>query len=124
MAFFMGPRPPTRGVDMFRTMHCASVGTELSNAAAAWTFDARQTPRDAENNVLDSSANQNCIALTGSERAGRDPPQRGQGVVFFCQGPLVVPFKNDGVLSGRLEVQGVCLRTELGFQDCRNEPVF
>ena len=37
----MGPRPPERGVDMFRNRYCASVTTELSNALAVWTCDSR-----------------------------------------------------------------------------------
>ncbi len=35
-ACFTSPRPPARGVDMLRNTWSASVGTELSNAPAAW----------------------------------------------------------------------------------------
>jgi len=38
--YFTNPRPPERGVDMFRNTWCASVTTELSNATAAWTCDS------------------------------------------------------------------------------------
>src|SRR6266436_9396808 len=112
-ACFTTPRPPGRGVDMFRNTWCASVRTELSNAPAAWTCDLWEPPSDTETNVPDSSANQSCILLTGSEPARGGSLQRGQGVIFFCHCPRVVPFKNCRVVSGRLEVPGVCLRMEL-----------
>ena len=40
-ACFTSPRPPARGVDMLRNTWCASVGTELSNAPAAWARENR-----------------------------------------------------------------------------------
>ena len=120
-----GPKPPGRGVDMFRNTWCASVRTELSNAPAAWTYDSRETPPHAETNVLDSSANQSCIPPSVCESVREVLSQRGQGIVFFCDCLRVAVFNNDRVVSGRLKVSGVCLRTELSdFCNFMDELVF
>ncbi len=121
----MGPRPPGRGVDMVRNTWRASVTTELSNALVAWTRDSREILSDIETKLPDSSANQSCTPLTGSEPARGGSPTVGPGGIFFCRCPRVVTFKKDRVVSESLEVQGVCLRTELtDFLDCIHEPVF
>ncbi len=110
---------------MFRNTWCASVKTELSNAPAAWTCDSSETPPHAETNVLDSSANQSCIPPSVCEPVREVLPQRGQGIVFFCHCLRVAVFNNDRVVSGRLEVSGVCLRAELSdFCNFMDEPVF
>jgi hypothetical protein len=110
---------------MFRNSWCASVTTEPLNAPAARTCDSRETPSHAETDVLDSSANQNCIPPSECESAREILAQRSQGVVFFCHGLGVAVFKNDRVVSETLEVSAVCLRTELSdFCNFIDEPVF
>jgi len=124
-ACFTSPRPPERGVDMFRNSWCASVTTELSNAPAAWTCDSRETPPHAGTKALDSSANQSCVPPSVCESAREVLPQRGRGMVFFCHCLRVAVFNNDRVVNGRLEVLAVCLRTELSdFCNFIDEPVF
>src|SRR5713226_1471193 len=108
-ACFTGPRPPGRGVDMFRNTWCASVKTELSNAPAAWTCDSRETPSHSETKVPDSSASQSSIPVTGSEPPRGGSPQRGPGVIFFCQCPRLLPFNTHGLADGRLAREGICL---------------
>ncbi len=110
---------------MFRNSWCASVTTELSNAPAAWTCDSSETPSHAETDVLDSSANQNCIPPSMCESAREVLAQHSQGVVFFCHCMRVAVFNNDRVVSGRLEVSGVRLRTEMPeFSSYIDEPIF
>src|SRR5713226_7574332 len=101
-ACFTSPRPPGRGVDMFRNTWCASVRTELSIAPAAWTCDSRETPSHTETNVLDSSANQSCIPVIASEPVRGHSPRRGPGVIFFCHCPRLLPFRTHGIADGRL----------------------
>ncbi len=106
MAFFMGLRPPTRGVDMFRTIHCASVGTELSNAPAAWTCDSGDTLSDT--NLLDSCASRCRILLGGFKSSRKISSQAVPGVILFCDCPRLLPFSTHGIAEGRLAWEGIC----------------
>src|SRR5205809_1267849 len=86
-ACFTSPRPPERGVDMFRNSWRASVETELLNAPAAWTCDSRETLSETRTNMLDFSANHSCIPPCGCESRREGLPQHAPGAVFFCRSP-------------------------------------
>ncbi len=94
---------------MFGNTWCASVGTELSNAPAAWTCDSGENPSHTEINALDSSANQSCIPLMASEPVRGHSPQRGLGIIFFCHCPRLLPFRTRDIAAGRLAREGICL---------------
>src|SRR5260370_41573424 len=90
-ACFTSPRPPARGVDMFRNTWCASVKTELSNALAAWSYDSMETPSETRTSVLDFSANYSCIAPCGCGYRHEGLPQQALGENFSMRGPRVAP---------------------------------
>ncbi len=86
-ACFTSPRPPERGVDMFRNAWCASVETELSNAPAAWTCDSSETLSETRTSMLDFPANHSCIPPCGCGSRREGLPQHAPGAVFFCRFP-------------------------------------
>src|SRR5438270_12765895 len=57
---YTNPRPPERGVAMFRNSWRAFVTTEMSNAPAAWACDSDATL--SHSNLLDSCARRYCIS--------------------------------------------------------------
>src|SRR6266436_264572 len=86
-ACFTSPRPPERGVDMFRNTWCASVKSELSIAPAAWTCDSRETLSETRTNMLDFPANHSCIPPCGCGSPREGLPQHALGAIFFCRCP-------------------------------------
>src|SRR6266566_1977643 len=108
-ACFTGPRPPGRGVDMFRNTWCASARTELSNAPAAWTCDSRETLSETRTSMLDLSANHSCIPPCGCGSRWKDLPQHALGVIIFCRCPRPLPFNAHGLADGRLAREGIYL---------------
>jgi hypothetical protein len=72
---------------MFRNTWCASVGTELSNALAAWTCDSRETLSETRTNMLDFSAIHICVPPRGCGSRREGMPQHAQGTMFFCRCP-------------------------------------
>src|SRR5260370_38114955 len=88
-ACFAGPRPPGRGVDMFRNTWCASVTTELSNAPAAWTCDLGDTL--SETDLLDSFVSRCCIPPGEPRSSSKGPSHHAPGGTLFCHYSLQFP---------------------------------
>lgn len=109
----MAPRPPARGVDMFRNTSCATERTELSNALAVWTCDLSGTQCYVEPKVHDSFRNETPMRSFGYEPTHRRSPEPRYDAIFFSHFPRVVALKNEKVVSRGPEMPEVCLRTEL-----------
>src|SRR5260370_1105133 len=112
-ACFTSPRPPVRGVDMFRNTWCASVGTELSNAPAAWTCDSRETLSETRTNMLDFSANRSCILQCGCGSRREAVPQHAPGAIFFCRCPRMAASIENKSAERRLAGEGTGLMSNL-----------
>src|SRR5260370_24999551 len=106
-ACFAGPRPPGRGVDMFRNTWCASVTTELSNAPAAWTCDSRETLSEITAEMPDFAVNHSCIPPRESRREG--PEQRAPGLILFCHCPQVAALLKNKSTERRMVGEGIHL---------------
>src|SRR5260370_2052410 len=108
-ACFTSPRPPERGVDMFRNAWCASVTTELSNAPAAWTCDSRETLPETRTSVLDFSANHSCIPPCGFGPPHEGLTQHAPRVIFFCRCPRTAASMENKSAERRLAGEGIGL---------------
>src|SRR5258708_1979312 len=112
-ACFTSPRPPERGVDMFRNSCCASVTTELSNAPAAWTCDSRETLSETRTSRLDFSSNHSCIPPCGCWSRREGQPQRGPGAMFFCRCPRIAASIENKSTERSLAGEGIDLMSNL-----------
>ena len=112
-ADFTGPRPPGRGVDMFRNTWSASVTTELSNAPAAWTCDSRETLSETRTNMRDFSANHSCIPPCGCGSRREGLSQNAPGALFFCRCPRTVASMANKSGERSLAGEGIDLMSKL-----------
>ena|SRR5882762_1590226 len=105
------PRPPVRGVDMFRITWCASVGTELSNAQAAWTFDSMGPPFE-----IAPFAYARClehVPVSPSKPASGMSAQHVGGPIVVCQYPRVAIYGNNRSSQKKTDVQRSCFPIDL-----------
>src|SRR5260370_21050175 len=112
-AGFTSPRPPERGVDMFGNTWSASVGTELSNALAAWTCDSRETLSETRTSMLDFSANHSCIPPCGCGSRREGLPQNALGAIFFFRWTRMVGATENKSAERSLAGEGVDLISNL-----------
>src|SRR5713226_155850 len=112
-ACFTSPRPPGRGVDMFRNTWCASVRTELSIAPAAWTCDLSETLSETRTNMLDFPANQSCIPRCGCGSIRKGLPQHAPGAIFLCRCPRMAASMENKSGERRLAVEGIHLMSDI-----------
>ena len=105
----MGPRPPERGVDMFRNTLCASVESELSNALVARTHDLAETVSETRTSMLDLPENHSCIPQCRCESRRQAPEQRSSGLVLFCHCPQVAVLLENRSTERRVAGEGICL---------------
>jgi len=83
------------------------VGTELSNAPAAWTCDSGDTL--SETDLLDSCASRCCIPPGGPRSSSKGSSQHAPRVILFCHCPRQLPFSTHGLTDGTLAREGICL---------------
>ena len=103
----MGSRPPARGVDMLRNAWCAFMGTELSNALAAWTSDSTGTPFEDQTRMLGLALNHSCFPLGGHGfQEGKE--QVATEAMFFCHRPQMEVLTECKRAERRIAVEGLC----------------
>ncbi len=109
-AYFTGPRPPVRGVDMFRTTWCASVLTELSSSLAAWAYDSIGPPMRSV--PFDSTDVLKCVPIFTSKPACGTSTRHQRGPIFVCHNPRVVAYESNRSPKTGLEVERICFSIE------------
>jgi hypothetical protein len=109
----MGPGLPARGVDMFRNPRCASVGTELSNALAAWTYDPGETVSETRTGMLDFSAIHSCVPPCGCVSRHEGWPQRAPWIALFCHCPQAAALLENKSTERRVAGEGIFLMNHL-----------
>ena len=97
---------------MFRNAWCASVGTELSNALAAWTYDKTETPLEDRARMLGLSMNQNCTP-PGGRKGQEGQKERAPGVMLLRRCPRVELLLESKPAERRMAAEGLCLMSYL-----------
>ena len=98
---------------MCRNPRCASVGTDLSNALAAWAYNATEASVEDGTQLLGLNLSHNCIPQAGQKPRNEGPRQDARGVVLFCRCPQKTVLPESKSTERRMVGDGIALMSAL-----------